>query len=391
MRAARKFAAHCLLYVQEKSYIRKNTSSSAGKIPLSEALIYTIYADHMRTKSRREIKNPSLLSTQRRKMLTMLLPTTSYFILLICSIFSFSPTVSSLSVTVFGGTGFTGSRVCKNLVDLGASVTSISKSGSPPKWCAGEEWTNNVEWKSADLLSGQDDSSALDSVVGSPDAVVSCVGVIGTDVDALLQGNGDANVAAFGSAKRGGKLQRVAYVSVGSEVDACKENWLPEFFKDGYFAGKVIAQQAALDAVNGDTSKVCLVKPTFIYGGSDFGLLPPRVNNEYGSGVEELLMLPPFKFLADVTPGLIKVALRPPVCVDSVAAACAKAAMDESNLRTLDGTEEINAYSGQPKSTGLTEALKWTKEKSVEFYDWAKVEVPKAIDTVQSKIDETKK
>ena len=51
--------------------------------------------------------------------------------------------------------------------------------------------------------------------------------MVGTDADELLKGNGNANVAAFNSAKRGGNLQRVAYVSVSSEVDACKENWLP--------------------------------------------------------------------------------------------------------------------------------------------------------------------
>eukprot|EP00581_Thalassiosira_minuscula_P009562 CAMPEP_0183702698 /NCGR_PEP_ID=MMETSP0737-20130205/719_1 /TAXON_ID=385413 /ORGANISM="Thalassiosira miniscula, Strain CCMP1093" /LENGTH=315 /DNA_ID=CAMNT_0025929353 /DNA_START=174 /DNA_END=1121 /DNA_ORIENTATION=- len=304
-------------------------------------------------------------------------------------LFSLSPG-SSLSVTVFGGAGFTGSRVCKFLVNKGATVTSISKSGTSPSWCQGEEWTSKVEWKKADLLSADD--ASLDAVVGTPDAVVSCVGVIGTDPDTLVAGNGNANVAAFASAKRGGKLQRAAYVSVGSEVDACKENWLPEFFKS-YFAGKIMAEKAAVDAMEGDAKKVCIVKPTFIYGGSDFGLLPPRVNYEYGSGVEELLMLPPFKVLADVTPGLIKVALRPPVCVDSVAAACAIAALDESgaDLPTLDGTDAINEYSGQPKSTGLTDALEWSKEQAIKFYDWAKVEVPKAIDAVQSKIDESKK
>jgi hypothetical protein len=81
-----------------------------------------------------------------------------------------------------------------------------------------------VVWKSADLLSFSDEE--LDAVVGTPDSVVSCVGVIGTDPSKLLEGNGHANKAAFASAKRGGKLQRAAYVSVGSEVDACKENWV---------------------------------------------------------------------------------------------------------------------------------------------------------------------
>lgn len=295
-----------------------------------------------------------------------------------------------VDVTVFGGSGFVGSRVCKLLVDGGASVTSISKSGSVPKWCEGEAWTNDVTWKSADLLTS--DASSLDGVVGKPAAAVSCVGVVGADMDVLKKGNGDANIAAFESAARGGNLQSVAFVSVSSEVDACKENWLPEFF-NGYFEGKILAEQAALDAVGGDAAKVCLVKPTFIYGGDSFGLLPPRVNYEYGSGVEELLMLPPFKILADVTPGLIKVALRPPVSVDSVAAACAKAALDESgaSLPVLDGTVEISSYTDFPDSTGLTDALEWSKVQLGKAYDWAKVEVPKAVDVIKTKVDEAQK
>lgn len=281
--------------------------------------------------------------------------------------------------------------MCKYLVEKGASVTSVSKSGRVPKWCADEEWTTKVDWKSADLLSAND--AALDSVVGSPDAVISCVGVVGTDSDILRKGNGNANAAAFDSASRGGKLQRVVYVSVSSEVDACKDNWLPEFFR-GYFEGKEMAEKAAVVAMGGDSTRVCLVKPTFIYGGKEFGLFPPRVNYEYGSGVEELLMLPLFQFLANITPGLIKVALRPPVCVDSVAAACAKAAMDDSSISSptvLDGTYEINMYSGQPKSTGLTDAVEYSREQAMKFYDWAKVEVPKLFDAVQTQIEEMKR
>lgn len=294
---------------------------------------------------------------------------------------------TALSVNVFGGSGFVGSRVCKILATKDVKTVSISKSGKPPAWCQGEGWVDKVDWKSVDLLAA--DESTLDEIVGSPDAVVSCVGAIGTDPAYLLKGNCNANCNAFASAKRGGNLRRASYVSVGSEVEASK-GWLPEFFLS-YFEGKIFAERAALDSLGGDTSKLCIVKPTFIYGGNDFALAPPRVNYDYGSGVEELLMLPPLKILADLTPGLIKVALRPPVSVDAVAAACAKAVMDETGtLPTLDGTDEINAYSGQPKSTGLTDALQWSKEKLMDFYDWAKVEVPKAIDTVAKKLEEAK-
>jgi hypothetical protein len=73
--------------------------------------------------------------------------------------------------------------------------------------------------------------------VGTPDVIVSCVGVVGTDAEKLVQGNGATNVAAFASAKQGGKLACSVLVSVTSEVASCKDNWLPDFF-GGYFEGK---------------------------------------------------------------------------------------------------------------------------------------------------------
>ena len=122
-----------------------------------------------------------------------------------------------------------GSRVAKLLVEGGADVTSISRTGSIPDWATGSDWTQSVQWKSVDFLSADD--ATIDEVVGNPDCVVSCLGVIGTDPEVLIKGNGDANKIAFGSAERGGNLKRAAFVSVSSEVDACKDSWLPEFFK----------------------------------------------------------------------------------------------------------------------------------------------------------------
>jgi len=281
-----------------------------------------------------------------------------------------------IKVTVVGGTGFVGSRVCQQLVNKGASVRSVSKNGSVPKWCLGEPWTNDVTWVSADLLAG--DEVALDTAVGKPEAIVSCVGVVGTDRDELVQGNGATNIAAFASAKRGGRVKRSAFVSVASEVSSCEENWLPEFF-GGYFEGKKMSEEAARDVVGGDATQACtIVRPTFIYGGDAFGLLPPRVNFEYGSGVEELLSLGIFKVLADITPGLVKVALRPPSSVDAVAAACASAALDEIEGGVFDGTAAINVATNQPAATGLTEALAWAKENTVKAYDWTKAKIEEA-------------
>ena len=99
-------------------------------------------------------------------------------------------------------------------------------------------------------------------------------------------------------------------------------------------------------AVSGD---VCIVRPTFIYGGDSFGIAPPRVTTEYGEFIEDLLSNGVFKAAANVLPGLIKVALRPPVSVDAVAAACARVALGELEAtKVLDGTEDINTASGLP-------------------------------------------
>ena len=269
--------------------------------------------------------------------------------------------VEAIKVTVLGGTGFVGSRVCKVLVSKGAEVTSVSRSGRCPAWASDEPWTKEVKWATADLL-----NDAVGVIAGDCDSVVSCVGVVDLDPQVLKRGNGDANVNAFASAKRAG-VGRSVYVSVASEVAACEENWLP-FAKEefsAYFEGKRSAEEAAADAVGGDATKFCVIKPTFIYGGDVFALKPPRVTAAYGSGVEEVLSLGPIQALADAAPGLLKVALRPPVSVEAVAMACASAALGElaqgdatrRAVGALDGTVAIKAAAGELTPTRLGDGL----------------------------------
>ena len=125
---------------------------------------------------------------------------------------------------------------------------------------------------------------ALLEAVGKPDAVVSCVGAIGFDMQGLLVGNGIANVEGAKAAKAAG-ASRFVYVSVASEV-ADSRGWLPNFF-GGYFDGKAQAEAAIVECFGAEGAT--FVRPSFIYGGDSFGLFPPRVNDAYGSGVEELL------------------------------------------------------------------------------------------------------
>ena len=117
--------------------------------------------------------------------------------------------------------------------------------------------------------------------------------------------------------------------------------------------------------MGGDATKFCVIKPTFIYGGEVFALKPPRVTAAYGSGVEEVLSLAPIQALADAAPGLIKVALRPPVSVEAVATACASAALGElaegdatrRAVGVLDGTVAIKAAAGELTPTRLADGL----------------------------------
>jgi len=258
---------------------------------------------------------------------------------------------------VLGGTGFVGSRVCKALAtaDPSVEVVSVSRTGAVPEWCKGDDWTKQVSWVKNELTRGSREK--LQEAIGAPDAVVSCVGAIGFGQQALLLGNGIANVEAATAAKVVG-AQRMAYVSVGSEVDASK-GWLPGFF-GAYFEGKRTAEEA-MAAEFGENA--CIIKPSFIYGGDNFGLLPPRVSGWYGSFIEELLSQAAFVKGADILPGLIGVALRPPVNVDAVAAACVAHALGECSETELDGTAAINAVAGLPPARGLTDAIEGIKSK----------------------------
>jgi len=255
------------------------------------------------------------------------------------------------AVTVLGGSGFVGSRVCKALVAEGAAVTSVSLSGQPPAWAQAEDWVKSVDWVANDLLHGPRED--LENAVGRPVAVVSCVGAVGFDGANLLTGNGKANTEAARAVKKAGTATRYVFVSVSSELAELDGTfWLPGWL-NCYFVGKRQAEAAMVDTVGAEG--VTVVKPTFIYGGDSFGIAPPRVASGYGSAVEELLSNQVISKIADFLPGTIKVALRPPVSVDAVAGACARAALGKVEQRLLDSTAQINQAAEAPPAMGLSD------------------------------------
>ena len=134
-------------------------------------------------------------------------------------------------------------------------------------------------------------------------------------------GNVVNNVRAIECAKAAG-VKRFVYVSVASIV--------PEVvgatpLMKGYFEGKTMAEEAL--AANFDEGDYCVVKPSFVYGGDEFSLNPPRVTKAYGDILVKLLGAGFVKSIAEKTPGPIRLTLAEPVSVDDVAGACAAGAM----------------------------------------------------------------
>ena len=138
--------------------------------------------EHLCDDERADAKLDTCLCLSRPATLNVM----QYFLFLLA-------TCNALKVTVVGGSGFVGSRVCEKLISKGAEVTSVSKTGRAP---SAEPWTSSVSWRAVDLLNA--DEAAIDSAIGSPDAIISCVGVVDSDKAVLKQGNGAANAETVG-------------------------------------------------------------------------------------------------------------------------------------------------------------------------------------------------
>ena len=222
------------------------------------------------------------------------------------------------SVVVLGGSGFVGARVVEALARAGARVTTISRSG--------RDATGAREARAVDL------AEALRDV----DCVVSCVGVIGGDDEAMRRGNGGHNVLAIEAAKKAG-VGRFVYVSVASVVpDVVGKTPLMR----GYFEGKRDAEACLRE--NYAEGDYFIVKPSFIYGGDAFSLTPPRVTKTYGDVLAKVLGSGPVKALAAKAPGPIALTLAEPVSVEDVAGACVAGAMGTySASNVVDGTDDI--------------------------------------------------
>ncbi|XP_071705461.1 uncharacterized protein At1g32220, chloroplastic-like [Rutidosis leptorrhynchoides] len=205
---------------------------------------------------------------------------------------------------VLGGSGFVGSHICKEALNRGLSVASLSRSG---KLSIDEPWANKVDWHHGDLLSGNSWQEALNGVT----SIVSCVGGLGSN-SYMYKLNGSANIIAIRAAAEKG-IKRFVFISAA-------DSGVISYFLQGYFDGKRAAETELL--VRYPYGHVIL-RPGFIYGNRRVGNMELPLGC-IGSPLE--MILQHAKPLSQVP--LFGPLLTPPVNVTAVAKVAVRAAID---------------------------------------------------------------
>ncbi|XP_027182666.1 uncharacterized protein At1g32220, chloroplastic [Coffea eugenioides] len=210
----------------------------------------------------------------------------------------------SEKLLVLGGNGFVGSHICKEALDRGLTVASLSRTG---RSSIQESWANSVIWHHGNLLSNDSWKDALKGVT----SVISCVGGFGSNSH-MYKINGTANINAIRAASEEG-VKRFVYISA---ADFGVANYLLQ----GYYEGK---RAAETELVTRYTYGGVILRPGFIYGTRRVGSmkLPLGV---IGSPLEMVLQrAKPLSQLPLVGP-----LFNPPVNVTAVAKVAVRAATD---------------------------------------------------------------
>ncbi|KAL1291003.1 uncharacterized protein At1g32220, chloroplastic [Arachis ipaensis] len=205
---------------------------------------------------------------------------------------------------VLGGNGFVGSHICREALDRGLSVASLSRSG---RSSLHDSWATNVIWYKGNLLSGDSLKEALNGVT----AVISCVGGFGSN-SYMYKINGTANINAIRAAADQG-VKRFVYISAA-------DFGVVNFLLRGYYEGKRAAETELLTRF---PYGGVILRPGFIYGTRTVGSLKIPLG-AIGSPME--MVLQHAKPLSQIP--LVGPLMTPPVNVTSVAKVAVRAATD---------------------------------------------------------------
>jgi uncharacterized protein YbjT (DUF2867 family) len=214
------------------------------------------------------------------------------------------PPPPSKKLLVLGGNGFVGSHVCKEALDRGFTVASLSRSG---RSTVEEPWAEKVIWHRGNLLLSESFKEALNGVT----YIISCVGGFGSNSH-MYEINGTANINAIRAASEHG-VKRFVYISA-------VEFGLVNYVLHGYNEGKRAAETELLSKF---PYGGVILRPGFIYGTRRVGGMKLPLE-AVGSQMETLLQ--GAKPLTQIP--LVGPLFTPPVNVKAVAKVAVRAATD---------------------------------------------------------------
>ncbi|KAK8499383.1 hypothetical protein V6N13_010584 [Hibiscus sabdariffa] len=214
------------------------------------------------------------------------------------------PPPPSEKLLVLGGNGFVGSHICREALNRGLSVASLSRSGGSSLH---DSWAKNVTWHKGNLLSSESWKEALDGVT----SVISCIGGFGSN-SYMYKINGTANINAIRAAAEKG-VKRFVYISAA-------DFGLANYLLKGYYEGKRAAETELLTKF---PYAGVILRPGFIHGTRSVGSikLPLGV---IGSPLE--MVLQHAKPLSQIP--LVGPLFTPPINVTAVAKVAVRAATD---------------------------------------------------------------
>jgi len=244
-------------------------------------------------------------------------------------------------VILIGGSGFLGSEVRRQLKERGVKYiatctpSTFAKLKDDGEFVPLDLTAADSEVQFAKLIQNAIEDSSTNT--NRKLAVISAMGSIGTDQDEevnaglarAVRGAHRANTNDNGSE---GVIERFVMIGNTKRVRRLASN-VP--FLKGYASGKEEAESSLRECFGG---RGCIIKPSFIYGGDEFSLQPPRLPSALGSLASEVLGLYPVQALADELPDALALPLAPPISVEMVASAAINVA---GNVGNLEGYTEL--------------------------------------------------